>query len=666
MSLAVTAFGVTNAVHSNAVEVATLNDSLFRGIFMIPEGTPMFGDNRGVAGNIRIGFVRGAVGAWGNATTNAQQMLRNMIAIAEVSSSDTDGDGMPDTYEMVNGLDPLDNRTTNLVNGTDGDLDMDLLRNIDEYNRGTRADLRDTDDDGYEDFVETNDGSFDDVASDTGTDALDPDTDGDGLRDGVETNDGTFNDPSTDTGTHPLIADTDMDNYNDGDEVAQGTDPLNGLDFPSGLRVLFVGGSGTLNTPIGSDAGVFTFLEDRYGSNVVYRGASAVTTEFAESFELVVTSSTPSSGDLRGKFHNISVPLLNWEEAIADDDNGEFGMCQTMVKSSAVTSMVFTNQHVIADAFGSEVVLFTNAVGETTSTPDLFLGLTPVRIRPDNGNSMLFLAEVGDALLPSANVAGNVAPASRVMFPMTDGTFNNLSADGRELFGRALDWAAGILVETGGSTLVNPGYIDGAFEMIWSSSITNDQLLVWSTNLVTWFELASLASTNATNQLVIRDLADQPYAAFRFGRANATTNGCPVEGDTHCQGLNVTGGPVSHTLTASAVDDSGDAVLYTFIAQHVDGTVIVAGPALDNVMSMDLFPGVWTLSVEVDDDPACPDRASDARCSTVLNGAQRCSTVLNGADGDALRSRDWTQMTCRAFIAVYPSIPSIGIGYFRR
>ena len=39
---------------------------------------------------------------------------------------------------------------------------------------------------------------------------------------------------------------------------------------------------------------------------------------------------------------------------------------------------------------------------------------------------------------------GNNAPARRVMFGMTDGTFNSFTADGQRLFGQSVDWAGDI------------------------------------------------------------------------------------------------------------------------------------------------------------------------------------------------------------------------------
>lgn len=57
---------------------------------------------------------------------------------------DTDGDGIPDSYETANGLDPYSN-------DANGDLDGDGLTNLEEYHLGTEADNPDTDGDGIAD-----------------------------------------------------------------------------------------------------------------------------------------------------------------------------------------------------------------------------------------------------------------------------------------------------------------------------------------------------------------------------------------------------------------------------------------------------------------------------------------------------------------------------------
>ncbi len=49
-------------------------------------------------------------------------------------SPDTDGDGMPDSYEIEHGLDHKDDGNVDPINGPDGDPDNDGIDNLDEYN----------------------------------------------------------------------------------------------------------------------------------------------------------------------------------------------------------------------------------------------------------------------------------------------------------------------------------------------------------------------------------------------------------------------------------------------------------------------------------------------------------------------------------------------------
>ena len=98
---------------------------------------------------------------------------------------------------------------------------------------------------------------------------------------------------------------------------------------------------------------------------------------------------------------------------------------------------------------------------------------------------------------------------------------------------------------------------------------------------------------------------------------------CPDEGDTHCDGLEVTppdDSPIgTYVLMATGSDDSGDAPLsYTFRAEGPGGS-FAAGPQFANQAQFNLGVGEWTLSVTVDDDPQfCDDEAGDATCTEVI------------------------------------------------
>jgi hypothetical protein len=115
---------------------------------------------------------------------------------------DTDGDGLPDGYEVnVLGTDPLmyDTLGEGLSDG-EYDFDDDGLTNYEEYLHGTDPFNPDTDGDGLLDGEEVHI---------YGTDPLNPDTDGDGLIDGLEIK----------YGMNPLNPDTLNDGILDGNRI---------------------------------------------------------------------------------------------------------------------------------------------------------------------------------------------------------------------------------------------------------------------------------------------------------------------------------------------------------------------------------------------------------------------------------------------------------------
>lgn len=126
--------------------------------------------------------------------------------------SDSDGDRMPDGYEINNGFDPN--------NGYDGSLDNDNdgLSNTNEWLNQTSPDDSDSDNDGMPDGWEVKYG-----LNPLSKNDADNDNDGDGLTNLTEYQ----------HNTNPLIKDTDQDGSDDNIEIASGTDPLNPNDNPA-------------------------------------------------------------------------------------------------------------------------------------------------------------------------------------------------------------------------------------------------------------------------------------------------------------------------------------------------------------------------------------------------------------------------------------------------
>lgn len=167
--------------------------------------------------------------------TNLQE-YNNGVSSTDPQDSDTDNDGMPDGWEVLNGLNPL-------VNDASGDPDGDGGTNLLEYTNNTDpqvydAQYADSDGDGMPNVWEIanaldpnssagNNGAAGDPDGDgltnlqeyqNGTDPWNPDSDGDGLNDGDEV---------LLYGTDPNAVDSDGDGLTDNQEVVQGTNPNN-------------------------------------------------------------------------------------------------------------------------------------------------------------------------------------------------------------------------------------------------------------------------------------------------------------------------------------------------------------------------------------------------------------------------------------------------------
>lgn len=628
----------------------------------------LFGTPAGIANDIApyvmthnglVGSERTTERFW-NGALDDLRIYDNELTAAEVSalfsagpqfgtSGDADGDGLPDIWEVANGLSASDNGSVNINNGPNGDLDGDTVSNLLEFQHSTRADKKDTDGDGLNDNVETKSGAWFN-ASNTGTDPLNFDTDGDGLSDGVENNTGTYlsatqtgssplnvdsdNDtmpdgyevtnqlnPSSDadatldpdndlspnleefqrntkpqiadtdgdglkdgwetltgvwksatntgtdpskkdtdgdrlsdgvetgtrtyldaahTGTDPNVQDSDNDGYTDQTEVVNQSDPTVFSSTPASLvKTLFVGGNATAN--LGADGALLGFLQDHFGLDAItYAQATGVAAGSEEGYNLVFLSSTPASGDLRTKFRDSLLPVINCEEAIADNTDGEFGFSNAVLTKSTTVTQLSLATHPITAGLPATIALFTGAPVETTSTSSLFEGLTAIASAVDGtvsagtgavgssvaGFPMIYVAEKAQAVNPGTNTAGGAAPARRVQLPLTDPTFATLSPDALKLVGNSLDWAAGRLgaVTPGPASLFITGLSMNAAKteltLTWSSETTAGVTydILSSPNpalpLASWTSAAS--GLSATGTSTSRTVTVNPGAATRL------------------------------------------------------------------------------------------------------------------------------------------------------
>jgi hypothetical protein len=163
--------------------------------------------------------------------TNEQELA----AGTDFENPDTDGDMLTDGFEVLGGLDPLDDGSGDPDQGGSGDPDGDTLSNLVEQTEGCNPTLVDSDGDSLSDDIE--------VAGTTHC-AL-ADTDGDGLGDGFEIDGGLDpNDDGTGNPDNGAAGDPDGDTLTNSQEQDAGTDPQDGDSDGDGLPDDFEVGGG--------------------------------------------------------------------------------------------------------------------------------------------------------------------------------------------------------------------------------------------------------------------------------------------------------------------------------------------------------------------------------------------------------------------------------------
>ncbi len=226
--------------------------------------------------------------------------------ITVVTTGDSDLDGLPDDYEIDNGLNPNDP-----VDAAE-DQDKDGLSALEEFNLGTDPQQKDSDGDGVPDGEEI-------IAGEDGfiTDPLNPDTDNDGLSDGLEAQIGTDPTDASDKNIGAALSSIEVTPVNP-------SLVFNTIDTEASLQLIVTGNlidGGTIDltsTILGtnystSDINIISFGAT---SGEVFAGQSGVATVTVEnsghqdSTRITVTSFTPvaqSSVSIPGYANNVDV-----------------------------------------------------------------------------------------------------------------------------------------------------------------------------------------------------------------------------------------------------------------------------------------------------------------------------------------------------------------------
>ncbi len=160
-------------------------------------------------------------------------------------------------------------------------------------------------------------------------------------------------------------------------------------------------------------------------------GDAASTTADAAGKQVVVISSTVSSGNVGTKFRSVTIPVLTWEHALWDD-LGMTAAAGTQVSGQTSVAIVTPGSPLAAGLTG------TVAVSTTTDTlPQGVPGAAAVIVArlPGTTTASDFAYDTGAAM------PGLAAPARRVGLFLGDNTAAIFTANGWALFDAAVTWA---------------------------------------------------------------------------------------------------------------------------------------------------------------------------------------------------------------------------------
>jgi glucose/arabinose dehydrogenase len=165
--------------------------------------------------------------------------------------------------------------------------------------------------------------------------------------------------------------------------------------------------------------------------------------QLAADFDLVVLSSTISSGNIAGQFRSVAVPLVYWEQALngtAREPLAEGGV----VVGNATAIDVLDNSHAITFGLdtGSHTAFSTPAnmsVAHAAYGPDVRILATRAGAA---GDAAVMAADAGAVLL-----GGHAAPARRAFLFFEDSSWLSATETSRRIFDQAVVWALGIECE---------------------------------------------------------------------------------------------------------------------------------------------------------------------------------------------------------------------------
>jgi len=247
------------------------------------------------------------------------------------------------------------------------------------------------------------------------------------------------------------------------------TNPSTPTSLPVGSgTVLFVVGVTPLSA---ADAAVKARIES-LGYTVEVKTASAVLTSDANGKQVVVISSTVTSGNVGTKFKTVAIPVVLWENGLYDS---EMGMTGTTVgtnygtTSDTTTVTIVNAAHSLAAGLTGTVAVVSTARAMPYGVPNA--NAVVIAQATSNNRSVIFGYDT------NAQMVDGVAAARRVGIFLNDDTATLLTINGWNLFDAAILWAAG----TAPATTPTPTSVPSATSTVVGPTVTVTQPTATST-----------------------------------------------------------------------------------------------------------------------------------------------------------------------------------------
>jgi hypothetical protein len=435
----------------------------------------------------------------------------------------TDADSIPDGWEVVHGLDPLDPADASL------DSDGDGLANYEEYTCRTDPFDRDSDKDGYEDGWEVASGIFDPTdPADTGDDP-----DGDGLPNATEY---VF-------GSKPDVVDSDNDGLSDGAETEVPFvtlwEPASRLGRMFRCKAVKVTASDRMRAALLADRGVIVFAGEGAGLRAETNDCGAVDIAATDRWIAALLG----SGDVRFWFEDGQGGIAGMTAGMTNAVEISGGYGHVLVRAADGTVSCLK-----ADASGLPVLhVNTLCSAAGTNAAGLSAGTASDAIRLKDGKM-----RVGDALgsastlvSPSSDVVDVIAGSNRYVIAVLadgkvvghSGTANITGGPSGGLFvtGAGSKDIAAVLSD-GRNAILTCGSTLWKYDTVVTNRLTDAKDVWWTrdsrlavSGQGTLLPLA--AATNSQQKLIFWSAAVTPRGLSR-GIALAVTGTCPTNGNS--------------------------------------------------------------------------------------------------------------------------------------